>query len=402
MRVNTLIRKRLELVVGLPTIIGEQEMHDIAIGAAILGTGGGGDPYVGKLMAITAIRKNGPVRLLDPSEVPDDWFVIPTAMMGAPTVLIERIPRGDEAIASLRLLEKFHGKKANATMPIEAGGVNSTIPFVVAATTGLPVIDADGMGRAFPELQMETFSIYGLPGSPIAIHDERGNSAVVNTVDNLSLEWLARGLTIRMGGSSHIAEYAMNGAQLKKMAVHNCVTLALKIGRTIREAALNKESPLQALINVTEGTNYGKAIPLFRGKILDVERRTTAGFAIGKTTIEGMDEYSGKTMTIRFQNENLMAAIDGEIVATVPDLISILDQESAHAITTEGLRYGFRVTVIGIPTPEIMRTPEAIKVWGPRYFSLDTDYVPLELRHKEYYRKAKLAPEKESKYRKLL
>ncbi len=386
----------------MATKIGEQEMHDIASGAAILGTGGGGDPYVGKLMAIAAIRKHGPVTLLDPAEVPDEWFIIPTAMMGAPTVLIERIPRGDEAVASLRLLERFHDRKANATMPIEAGGVNSTIPFVVAATTGLPVIDADGMGRAFPELQMETFSIYGLPGSPMAIHDERGNSAVVTTVDNLSLEWLARGLTIRMGGSSHIAEYAMTGADVKRTAVHNCVSLTLRIGRTIREAAQRKESPLEALIKVTEGTNYGKAIPIFRGKVLDVERRTTGGFAIGKTIIEGLDEYSGKTMTIRFQNENLMAAVDGEIVATVPDLISILDQESAQAITTEGLRYGFRVTVVAIPTPEIMRTPEAIKVWGPRYFNLDTDYVPLELRHKQDYRNAKLSLEKEMKYRRLL
>jgi uncharacterized protein len=383
-------------------MIGEQEMHDIAAGAAILGTGGGGDPYVGKLMALTAIRKHGPVKLLDPSEVPDDWFIVPTAMMGAPTVLIERIPRGDEAVESLRMLEKFHGRKADATMPIEAGGINSTIPFVVGAKAGLPVVDGDGMGRAFPELQMETFSVYGIPGSPIAIHDEKGNSALLNTVDNVALEWFARGLTVKMGGSSHIAEYAMSGKDVKRTAVKNCVSLVLKIGRTIREAAANKESPLKALIEVTEGTSYGKAIPLFKGKVVDVERRTTAGFAVGNTTIEGMDDYSGKTMSIRFQNENLMAAIDGNIIATVPDLISILDTESAQAITTEGLRYGFRVTVIGIPTPEIMRTPEAIKVWGPRYFNLDTDYVPLELRHKEYYRKAKLAPEKEEKYRRLL
>src|SRR2546426_4065562 len=118
--------------------IGEAEMHDIASGAAILGTGGGGDPYIGKLMALTAIRKNGPVRLLDPTEVPDDWFVIPTAIMGAPTVLIERIPRGDEAVASLRLLEKYHGRKADATMPIEAGGGGATRPAPRGAATGRP------------------------------------------------------------------------------------------------------------------------------------------------------------------------------------------------------------------------------------------------------------------------
>jgi DUF917 family protein len=384
------------------TEIGEQQMHDIASGAAILGTGGGGDPYIGKLMAITAIKKYGPLILVDPNDVPDDWFVIPTAMMGAPTVLIERIPRGDEAFSSLKTLEKYLGKKANATMPIEAGGVNSTIPFVVAAHAGIPVVDADGMGRAFPELQMETFSIYGIRGSPIAIRDERGNSAILETIDNYFLEWLARGLTIRLGGSAHIAEYTMTGKEMKATSVHNSVSLALKIGKTIREAIERKEPPLEALIKVTEGTNYGKAIPLFTGKIIDVERRTTSGFAVGSTTIEGINEYSGKTMRIRFQNENLMASVDGNIVATVPDLISILDMETAQAITTENLRYGYRVTVVGIPTPEIMRTEKALKVWGPRYFKLDTDYVPLELRHREYYREAKLSPEKEKKYREML
>src|SRR3989475_12351813 len=133
--------------------IGEAEMHDIASGAAILGTGGGGDPYVGKLMALTAIRKHGPVKLLDPTEVPDDWFVIPTAIMGAPTVLIERIPRGDEAVASLRLLEKYHGRKADATMPIEAGGGGFAVPLLVGRESRPPPPPrARGGGAVSPPL----------------------------------------------------------------------------------------------------------------------------------------------------------------------------------------------------------------------------------------------------------
>lgn len=32
-------------------------IEHIAIGAAFLGTGGGGDPYIGKLMALSAIEK---------------------------------------------------------------------------------------------------------------------------------------------------------------------------------------------------------------------------------------------------------------------------------------------------------------------------------------------------------
>jgi len=382
--------------------VGVEELESLAIGAAVLGAGGGGDPYVGMLMAMRAVEEHGEVELLDPNKIPDDMFIIPTAMMGAPTIMNERIPSGEETVRSLRKLEKHLGRKADATMPIESGGINSTMPFNVAARTGLPVIDADGMGRAFPELQMETFHIYGISGAPAVVSDERGNSCIIESVDNYQLEWLARGITIRMGGASHLAEYVMTGEQVKRTGIHYSVSLAIKIGDAIRHAAKTGKTPLERIMEVTEKTNYGKAIPLFRGKIIDIERQTTAGFAVGRVEIEGLDEYQGSRLTITFQNENLVAKVDGRVIASVPDIISILDMERALPITTENLRYGFRVMVIGIPTPEIMRTPEALKVWGPRYFGYDFDFTPLELLHKEYYRATRLPPEKEEKYRGLL
>lgn len=61
----------------------EQAIENIAIGAAFLGTGGGGDPYIGKMMALTAIKKHGPIKLLSPEEIADDDYFIPAAMMGA-------------------------------------------------------------------------------------------------------------------------------------------------------------------------------------------------------------------------------------------------------------------------------------------------------------------------------
>ena len=142
--------------------LGLVDLRDLARGAAFLGTGGGGDPYVGRLMVEQAIRSGGTVTVLGLDELDDDAFVIPTAMMGAPTVMVEKLPRGDEAVVALRTLEATFGRKADATMPIECGGINSTMPLVVGATLGIPIVDADGMGRAFPELQMETFHVHGV------------------------------------------------------------------------------------------------------------------------------------------------------------------------------------------------------------------------------------------------
>jgi len=118
---------------------------------------------------------------------------------------------------------------------------------------------------------------------------------------------------------------------------------------------------------------------LFKGKATDILRRTTAGFAKGEATFQGLDEFSGRSLTVRFQNENLIATMDGRPVAMVPDLISVLDLESGLPITTEGLKYGNRVLVLGSPCDPKWRTPEGVKLVGPRYFGYDFDYTPVEV-----------------------
>ncbi|MCD6032282.1 MAG: hypothetical protein K0S78_4464, partial [Thermomicrobiales bacterium] len=171
--------------------ISADALEDIARGAAVLGTGGGGDPYIGKLMAQGTLRRCGDVDLLDPMELADDDIVVPTAMMGAPTVMVEKIPRGEEIVTAFKALQTYLGQPVRATMSCEAGGLNSTTPFTVAAELGIPLVDGDMMGRAFPELQMCTPTLYGVTATPMAIADEKGNSAVINTVNNRWTETLA-------------------------------------------------------------------------------------------------------------------------------------------------------------------------------------------------------------------
>ncbi|PSN86030.1 hypothetical protein B9Q00_10610 [Candidatus Marsarchaeota G1 archaeon OSP_C] len=112
--------------------------------------------------------------------------------------------------------------------------------------------------------------------------------------------------------------------------------------------------------------------------MVDVIRRTQAGFTRGEVKLEGLEEHSGRTLVIDFQNENLIAKLNGKIIATVPDLITILDTETGTPITTEGLKYGQRVTVIGIPCNEKWRTKKGLETVGPRYFGYNVEYVPLE------------------------
>ena len=83
---------------------------------------------------------------------------------------------------------------------------------------------------------------------------------------------------------------------------------------------------------------------------------------------------------LRFQNEHLIAIRDGEVLATVPDLITVFDADSGAPITTEDMRYGFRVVIAGVPCDRRWRTAEGLALVGPRYFGYEIDYVPIEER----------------------
>ena len=355
--------------------VDEKALERLAIGAGILGTGGGGNPYIGKLHAKALLAEGKTITIVSPDTVPDDALVTSVGFMGAPVVSVERIKRGDEPLRALRALERHIGREFTHVVPGEIGGANSTSPMVVAAQTGLPLIDGDGMGRAFPELQHDTFMIYGVAAAPGAIADPRGHVAIFDGfTDATVLERYARSVTIGMGGSAGYAFPVMTGVELKRTVVPGTITLAIELGEAVLQARATHADPVESVLAVTGGRR------LFAGKITDVQRRLVGGFARGVLRIDGTGDDAGREIVIDIQNENLIARTsDGEILAVVPDLICIIDQDSAEPITTELLRYGLRVVVLGIPAPVELKTPEALAVVGPAAFGYpDIPFVPLD------------------------
>jgi DUF917 family protein len=350
----------------------EEHLDDLAIGAAILGTGGGGHPYVGKLLAKQAIRGFGPVTVVDVDEVDDDALVLPSAMMGAPTVMLEKLPRGDELIRAFQALQAYLGKQVTHTVCIEAGGLNSTTPFSVAARMGIPIVDADGMGRAFPEVQMVTPTIFGVSATPMALADEKGNLSILETTDNLWTERFARSITVDMGCTSMISLFPLSGKEVRDQMVPGTLGLAQDLGRLVHGARAARDNVIDVVLERLSGYR------LLTGKIVDVERRTEAGFARGRAVIEGTGDDSGSSLTVEFQNEHLIAIRDGEVAASVPDLIIVLEADTGEPITTEEMRYGFRVTAAAAPCDAKWRTEGGLALVGPRYFGYDIDYRPIE------------------------
>ncbi len=352
------------------------DVDDLAMGSAFLGTGGGGDPYIGSLLCKEAIAAYGPVRLIGLDELDDDDKVFIAAAIGAPTVMIEKLFAVEDAHRAVSALESRLGCTATAIMSAEIGGLNSVMPVAYAAMRGLPLVDADGMGRAFPSINMVTFNVYGVSCTPMSLADEHGNVAFFETRDAKTAENFARPLVAAMGASASMSCYPMTGAEAKRAALPDTVSAALAIGAAIRSGDRNV-APVDRLVAALRALPYyGHAYRIFDGKIVDLSRDTARGWVFGRCVIQALE---GKSIAeIGFQNENIAVRVDGVLKAIVPDLVCIVDRETAQPIPTESLRYGQRVAVIGCSAPPRLRTPAALACMGPGAFGETVDYVEIE------------------------
>ncbi|HUY97821.1 MAG TPA: DUF917 domain-containing protein [Verrucomicrobiae bacterium] len=353
-------------------LIAADDLADIARGAAVLGTGGGGDPYLGMLLAQLAIRAHGPVTLVELDEVPDSACCADAGGMGAPTVGVEKLASGDEHVRAFLALETALGRPLTHVICGEAGGSNSTLPFVVAAHLGRPLVDGDAMGRAFPELQMAIPAIYGVSACPLALADQQGNVVILTAIDNRWTERIARAVTIEMGCTAALSSYVMDGATARRSLVPGTISLCQELGRLIVTARAAHDDPVERVVERLGGRR------LFGGRVTDVGRRTESGFARGHALIAGADRWRDQECRVEFQNEHLVAIRDGQLVASVPDLIIVLDTDTAEPVTTEQLRYGLRVTVVAAPCDPRWRSPAGLALVGPRYFGYAFDHVPVE------------------------
>ncbi len=345
------------------------DIEALAVGAWILGTGGGGSPYLGLLNMRRLYAEGHRVALMSPFDLADEDWVAVVSNMGAPLVGQERLADSRNVARAVEIQEGLLDAKFRAVMSLEIGGGNGIQPLMAAAHTGLPVVDADTMGRAYPEAQMTSVAVGELRPYPCVLYDPRGIEAVVTKVPNWKwMERASRRICVEMGSIASTCKAPRTGAEIKEWGIHFTVSKAIDIGRRVRTAQHRHEDPVAAILDEARGKL------LFRGKVVDVARRTTEGFLRGRVAIDGLDEDRGSRLEIAFQNEWAVAWRDAEPIAMSPDLICVLDTVSGEACGTETIRYGRRVTVVALPAPPVFLTPKGLDHVGPRAFGYDLDF----------------------------
>jgi len=348
-------------------LISHDDLENLAIGATVLGSGGGGDPTYDILIAKQSFEKFGPVRLMDINEVGPDEYIAPLAYMGAPLVSIEKLPSGIEFDAILPLAEKMIGNSIKYLIPAEIGGSNAFTPLIVAASLGMPVIDGDLIGRAFPELQITSSNLKGISPSPAILADSFGNTVVINAKNAFTVEEYCRNITMSTGSIAALCLYIMTGQQAKGSIIRNSYSYAIAIGKILRET---KE---RGAVAIKDLMNYTKGVVLDSGTITDIDQIITDGFLKGSVAIKG----TKGALKIVYQNEYLAAFQNDKPLVSTPDIITLFEEESGIPIASESLAYGLRVIAVAIPAPDIWTTAEGLKLTSPKSFGFDFEYQPI-------------------------
>jgi DUF917 family protein len=360
--------------------IGEQELRDIIAGAAFMGAGGGGSPREGhKLLRELVSLGKSELVLVNPEEMGEDKWAVMVAEIGAPRVFaeVESFPETVTAFNVMRDVAARAGRNIEYLMAGELGGFNSMVALYVAALQGVPVVDADGNGRAVPQMGADLYAAAEVPHSPIVLASSNGDSVVVNLSDphdHQSAESIARHVCMAYGQLAAFCTFVVDRDTILDRLVPGSVTLCATIGEAFRESSGSAElsQALQAAAGARE---------LFAGTITEIELKSEGGFDFGITHIQGTGAYDGESRTLHFKNENmLMRDSSGQVVATVPDVLTLVDTGALEPLTNADTRKGQNVMVFGATAaPNWFRSAKGISNWRPilAKFGYEGDYVPV-------------------------
>jgi DUF917 family protein len=223
---------------------------------------------------------------------------------------------------------------------------------------------------------------------------------MTQATSELMVERVFRAALSQMGSHVGCAKGPVSGKNTKSWVVEHTISLSWRIGRAVAlSRSLNQiDTVAESIISEVGGHESAKI--LFKGKIVGVERTLRMGHVYGEVIIEATNVTSTEEsiqkerIKIPFKNENILALREEEdgsetvgltpfsgksaltyiskVLASVPDLICVIDAQSGEAIGTPEYRYGLLVIVLGIVASEKWTsTARGLEIGGPRGFGMD-------------------------------
>lgn len=311
-----------------------RDVGALTLGCDLLGSGGGGSAGIATPLLAQHLAGDTRVRIV--GEPDPDTRVAVIGAYGAATVMLESLPTKRVFGTAPRGLAQRTGP-IEALLPLEVGGVNGPLAALVAATTGLPLIDADPMGRAFSAIS-DTVLGRGLALTSVFFATPGGHLVHIEADGAAEIERVLRSLLPSVGGWGAVAGYAVTAGEIMPHLVRGSLGRALSLGAALQAATAGRPEALLAAPGVSLVAD---------GQVREVRREP----GVEVRGVASIVEYDalGRRRPIRLDiaNEYLAVIVLGELVASAPDIVCVLDA-GWHPVPAEELRAGQRVRVLWV------------------------------------------------------
>lgn len=362
-----------------------QYLEDVLLGSSYLGCGGGGGLADARELLSKDLENGLTFRLLDVAELADDDWVASPYTLGtlAPITeefqaTLDRIGTVSEmpVLASFRALETYLDRTFAGVIVGEIGPLSTAEALSLGARLGVPSLNADTVGRATPEINQHSVRVAGHDITPAAAVTLLGDDVILKSVADPSREEVIFRALSEVSRDVGVTDAAIPGsvARQDNVLVQDSIELSASIGSAVREARASVKDPIEA------ARAAGDGYLLFRGTVSGSSWADTDGFLVGNVVINGSGEFAGGELLLNYKNEHLVATRNGKVVATCPDLITMIDLESHEGIGNPDFVDGQAVAVLAFRANPLWRRPQGLEVFEPRYFGYDVDYVPVEER----------------------
>ncbi len=333
--------------------------------------------------------------LVSVEDFDDGDLIVALGIVNNGLSLADLRPVGDEFTAVISLIEDTLDEPVAGLMPLAAGSTNALIPLLAGMQAGLPVADADPMGRILPKVNQTVLTLAGLPAGPVAAAGPLGERAVVHVEDPGRTERLLRCLAGEFGGWTASASYPIRASVLARTGVTGSLSRLLRIGqildsgtpvaqkhRELREAG-GVQQILRAHVHNSPWTACCEhSAPTSAPATTTAPEATSAAAAAARlhaqppraigtpASVVLIDEERQRLMQLEVCSEILMLIVEGAVRAAVPDIISLLRPEDASVAGLEDLWQGHVVDIVISRAAEAWYSAEGLRLAGPEAFGM--------------------------------
>lgn len=316
------------------------DIEPALLGGLFLSAGGRGrESAAGQRRIAELSLAAGPVRLVSCDEIDAEADLIVATGIGAPGGGNPKVQPSD-SVESARLLL---GQLDCAPVGVICGHVPGFNAWIVAASLGLSYVDLASNGRGHPTVAMGGMGLASRPDISITQAGaggdaEDGSRLRVTATGNINLtEKNLRHAATLNGGLIMAARGPLRASFAVENGAPGAISFQLELGRAMHAA--------RGARRVDAATRFFAGGRSIGGRVVSNTVSYGNGFNLGVLTVEG----SEGRVELGVFNELMTAGVDGERIATFPDMIGLLDPATGDPLAISGLAVGDEVAVIIAP-----------------------------------------------------